>query len=146
MKIYNTLVIMLGMMIFLQMLGLGFSTGTEILGDAGIVINNSDVSQSTLDVGNSNWKDLLFNSAGGLLVGLGLALAIGFLTKTFDRKLVVLPFVTAYLVLFISFGTGIFALASGTGESWLSAIVITVWGLISAMFVWSIIEWFGGVE
>jgi len=145
MKIYNTLIIMFGMMFFLQFLGLGFSTGTQILNDTGIVINNTDVSQSTFDVGNSAWQRFIFGT-GGIFLALGLALAIGFLTKTFDRKLVVLPFILTFLVLFISFGKGVFELASLTGESWLSGIVLTVWGIISAMFVWSIIEWFGGVE
>lgn len=143
MKVWNIIAIMLGTMIFLEILGFGLITSGTVLSDAGITINSTDMSQSTLDVSNSNWKDLLFNSGTGLLIGLGLAIAIGFLTRTFDWKLVVVPFFTAYLVLFLSFATNIFNLVKGE-SAWLIGIVITVWGFITVMFVFSIIEWFGG--
>lgn len=148
MKVWNYVAIMLGMIIFLYFLGFDLtSSGTELLTDTGITINSTNMSQSTIDVAGSNWFTKLFDKVDGLVVllGLGGAIIIGLFGKTLDWKLVLgVPFFSIFGIKFVRVGWSIVQLAQSTGEDWLVGIVITIFGVLTAMFVFSVFEWFAG--
>ena len=147
MKLWNYMAIMLAMMIFLYFLGFNMGGGvSKVLNDTGIYINQTTGGESTIDVANSGWGDKIFNPLTGLIIGLGSAIIIGFFTKSFDWKIVMIPFFTSFIGAFLGFGWSIINLVrtEGGGESWLIGIVVTVFGTLTAMFVFSIVEWFGG--
>lgn len=144
MKLWNYMAIMLGMMIFLYFVGLNPSgTVEQVLNNTGI---NVTAGYSTIDVANSDWGDKIFNPLTGLIIGLGSAIFIGFFTKSFDWKIVMIPFFTSFIGAFLGFGWSLINLVNtiGEGEVWLVSIIVTVFGTLSAMFVFSIVEWFGG--
>lgn len=144
MKVWNTLAMMIGMIIFMYFLGFDLGVA-ERLNPAGIYLNSTNMSASKVDVAGSSWYTTLWGAAGVLLViGLGSAITIGYLTKSFDFKIALIPFFTAVVIVFVSFGWSAVELARNTGEDWLSGIVVTVFGLITVMFVFSVVEWFGG--
>ena len=135
---------MLTMMIFLTFLGFNPAGSGDVLNDIGLNISNSgEVIEA--DVVNSGWYSLLFNATNGilLLAGLGTAFFVGFFTKTFDFKLVLIGFFTAFVVKFLMFGKALITLAQ-TGDTWLVGIVVTIFVPLSAMFIFSMVEWFGG--
>jgi len=146
MKVWNYMMIMLTMMIFLSFMGYSLTGSDTILQDVGIEINSTTGELVEGDVANSNWFDKLFNASTGLIVlaGLAVAIAVGFFTKQFDWKLALVGFFTSFVIFFVSFGWNIIELAKSTGETWLVAVIATIFLPLSAMFVISIIEWFGG--
>ena len=146
MKVWNYMAIMLTMMVFLFFLGFEPAGSGEILSSTGIQINSTTGELIEGDVSNSSWYSKLFNSTDGLLilVGLGGAIIVGFFTKQFEWKIVLLGFFSAFVVKFASFGWSIVTLAQSTGETWLIGIVATVFLPLTAMFLFSLVEWFGG--
>ena len=149
MKLWNYMMIMLTMIIFLSFMGLSPPAVSDKLSDMGIGISSTDATLTSYDVGNSVWFNFLFSGAGALLLTVltGGAVIVGFFTKSFEWKLVLLPFFTSFVVLFIGFGWSIITLVNTTeGSGWLVPIIATVFLPLTVMFVFSIVEWFGGQE
>lgn len=151
MKLWNFLAIMLGMMIFLYFLGFPLTGSQDILDDTGISINSTNMSESTVDVSNSNWASELFDVTDGILftIILGGTIIIGLFGKTLDWKIVLLPFITTFVAKFVRVGLGLVNLVQTSAESgsgWLVAIIVTVFGTLAVMAVFSIVEWFGGSD
>lgn len=148
MKVWNYVALMLSMMIFLYFLGFDLtSNGTELLNDTGIYLNNTDMGQSSIDVVGSNWFSKLFDKVDGLVVllGLGGAIIIGLFGKTLDWKLVLgVPFFSIFGIKFARVGWSMVQLAQSSGEDWLVGIIVTIFGVLTAMFIFSIFEWFSG--
>ena len=148
MKLWNYMMIMLTMMIFLAFLGYSPAGSPDILNDVGITINETTGELVEGDIASSNWTDTLFNSTNGLiaLIGIGGAVIVGLWTRTFDWRIVLIGFFTSFITKFITFGWGVVQLAKDTGETWLIAVIATVFLPLTAMFIVSIVEWFGGTE
>lgn len=146
MKVWNYMIIMLTMMVFLTFVGLAPSGTQNILQTVGININQTTSELISGDVVNSNWFDILFNGLTGLIVvaGFSTAIIVGLFTRQFEWKLVLVGFFTGFVVLFVSFGWSIVQLARTTGENWLTAVAATIFLPLTVMFVFSIVEWFGG--
>lgn len=149
MKLWNYMMIMLTMMIFLFFMGLSPPAVSDKLSDMGIGISTTDATLTSYDVGNSGWYTTLFSGVGALLLTVltGGAVIVGFFTKSFEWKLVLLPFFTSFVVVFVGFGWSIITLVKTTeGSGWLVPIIATVFLPLTVMFVFSIVEWFGGTE
>ena len=145
MKVWNYMIIMLTMMIFLEFVGIPlYTSGNQIYNSIGLNIS-SDGSVVQADVGNSTWLDYVLGTAGLItLAGVGAAIVVGFFTKTFDWKLVLVGFFTSYIVAFASVGKQVIDIAIATGEGWLVGIIVTIFVPLGAMFIFSVVEWFGG--
>jgi len=147
MKVWNYMMIMLTMMVFLSFIG--YSPNSEvrsILETTGISISDTTGELIEGDVANSNWFDMLFNPTTGLIViaGIGVALAVGFFTKQFEFKLILLSFFTSFVIFFVTFGLSVVELARNTEETWLVAVIATIFLPLTVLFLFSIVEWFGG--
>jgi len=144
MKVWNYMAMMLTMMVFLTFLGFSPAGSGDVFDDIGLNISSSgEVVEA--DVANSSWYAALFNPIDGYLVAAGLlgAIFVGFFTKSFDWKLALSGFFVAFVVKFIMFGKAIVTLAQ-TGDTWLVGIVATIFVPLTVMFVFSVVEWFGG--
>ena len=148
MKVWNYMMIMLTMMLFLAFVGFPIAAGNSILATIGIQVNSTTGTLVTGDVGNSQWYDYLFNPTTGLLlvVGISGAVIVGFFTKQFDWKLVVVGFLISFVAQFAAVGLSIVQLAVTTEQDWLVAIVATIFLPLTAMFIFSIVEWFAGSD
>jgi len=146
MKVWNYMMIMLTMMVFLYFLGFQPAGTQTILSETGIQINSTTGELIEGDISDSDWYRKLFNATDGLifLIGIGSAIIIGFITKTFDWKIALIPFFSLFVAKFIGFGWSIVDLARSTGETWLVGIIATVFLPMTVMFIFSLIEWFGG--
>lgn len=146
MKMWNYMAIMLTMMVFLFFLGFNPSGSSSIVSDTGIQINQTTAELIEGDISNSTWYNKLFNLTDGLIVvaGLGAAIIVGFLTKTFDWKIALSGFITTFVIKFVSFGWSIVSLAQDIGETWLIGVVATIFLPLTVMFIVSIFQWYGG--
>lgn len=144
MKLWSYMAIMLGMVIFLSFLGLNPSGASTALSETGIVIEPTNGTLMEASVGTSAWYNTLFGLTGLLVVLLtGGVVVVGLLTKSFEWKLVVLPFMTGLVVNFIAFGWSAIQMARDTGESWLTMVIATIFLPMIVMFIFSVVEWFG---
>ena len=148
MKLWNYMAIMLTMMVFLYFLGFNPAGSSSIVQGTGIYVNSTSGELVSGDISNSEWYNNLFNLTDGILVAIGLAGAVfvGFFTKSFDWRIALIGFFSAFVIKFISFGWSIVRLAQDTGETWLVGIIATVFLPLTVMFIVSIVEWFGGTE
>lgn len=144
MKIWNYIVIMITMLIFLEFVGFHTTAG-GILGTVGININNQTSTLESGDVTQSIFYTSLFG-IGAILIAIftGGAIIVGLFTKQFDWKIVLLPFMTGTVVLFVSTGIQIVQFAQGTGQGWLTAIIATIFLPLTVGFVFSFVEFFAG--
>jgi len=142
MKVWNYMAIMLVLMIFLTFLGITPSGSQDVLSDVGLNVSSVNGTVTNADIGNSEWYKDIFNLADGILIALSAGLVIvGIFTRSFEWKLVVLPWFLLFVVKFVTFGTGIIQYADA---GWLKPIVILIFLPLTGMFIFSIIEWFGG--
>jgi hypothetical protein len=148
MKVWNYMMIMLTMMVFLYFLGFNPSGSADILSQTGIQINSTTGELIEGDVSNSSWFNDLFNATDGILavVSIGGAIIVGLFTRQFEWKIVILPFFLFFVTKFVTFGFAIVNLAWDSGQMWLVAILATIFLPLTVMFVFSIVEWFGGIE
>lgn len=146
MKVWNYMIIMLVMIIFLSFMGYTPSGSEDITKSIGLEVNSTTGEVINADVSNSDWYDELFNKTNGLmfLAGIGVAVIVGLFSRQFDWKLTLVPFFTTFVVKFASVGWGIIQLAKVENQTWLVGIVVTIFVPLTVMFVFSIVEWFGG--
>lgn len=145
MKVWNYVVIMLGLIIVLQIAG--FDTGsTEIFGLVGLSFSDitGDITSVTLSA--SNFFDALFGNTG-LLIGLGIgAIIAGLFTRAKPENLILLPLITGTLTLFIQASNAILTLIIGTGDAWLAAILVIFLLPFTLGFVLALAEFFRGTD
>jgi len=140
MRVWNYIVMMLTLIIFLEFVGFHTPAGS-ILDFMGIGISETTSELESFSLLSSNFFAIIATLSGVLAAG---AVIVGFFTKTFDWKIVVVTAVISITTLFVGAGVSIVSYAMATGESWLIAIVATIFIPITAGFVWSIVDWFAG--
>ncbi len=147
MKVWAYMTIMLTMMVFLSFIGFQpAGTAEPILNATGMQINQSTGELTTSDVSGSDWYKSLFNKSDGLIAFIAtlVVIAVGLVTRSVEYKLALVPFFLFFVAQFTRFGWGVVQLARDTGDTWLIAIVATIFVPMTAMFLFSIVEWFGG--
>ena len=141
MRVWNYIVLMLTLIIFLEFVGFHTPAGS-ILNSLGIEISSTTSDLGEITLASSNLFGLLAVLSGAIAIG-G-TIIVGFFTKTFDWKLVVVVSIIPILILFVGTGVGIINYAISTGEKWLIAIVATIFLPMTAGFIWSVVDWFAG--
>lgn len=141
MKVWNYIIIFVGLSLLLWMAGINISGVGELLVKVGF-INDSGAKEI-----NSNISEtILAILAGAAAVGI----AIGILTKAKTENYIILPFVLATGV---SFGVATFINLSYslityafTQASWIGYITLMIFGPLAIGFIVSIIEFFRGTD
>lgn len=140
MKVWNYIIIMLTMVIFLTFTG--FTPSASPTSNLSIGFNvTSETNPVSVDFQNSSWYQSMILA---LIAGSVGAVAIGLFTKQFEWKLVILTPMLALAGLFISVGWSIVQLAISTGEGWLVAVIATIFIPLMVGFGISVMEWFAG--
>ena len=145
MKLWNYIVIMLTMMIFLEFLGI--VTGISIVLDKfNITINPNTHELVNSDIVSSTFYGWIFASAGILMaLSAGGAIIVGLFAKSYDPSLVVLPAIISVGTLFA--GT-FYSLISYVQDydPWATKIIALIMLPLAAGFLWSCVEFFRGVD
>lgn len=144
MKLGAYLMMLVGMMIFLELVGISTGIG-QTLGVFGININSQNGQVTSADIENSSFWDTLFGNAGILvLLAAGGAVIIGLFAKSYDTSLVILPFVIAVGGWFISTFWIIINYVVQLNETWMTSLVATIFGVLAIGFVMALVDYFSG--
>jgi len=140
MKIYTFLVTMVIMIAFLEFMGFD-TTMDSAINAVGIFADNTN---PTLDFTSSTFYLNLFGTAGLLIAsGFTAAILVGFMTRQFDWKIVLVPFFVWFIATFITTGIGIAGL---TEAGWLKKIITLIFGGMTLGLMWGIVEYYGGSD
>ncbi len=144
MKVWNYVVIMIGMMIVLELAGIDVGSA-QIFGLIGLSFNAlGDVSGVTLSA--NNFFNALFGNTG-LLIGLGAGLVVAsFFTKAKPENLILLPFITGTLVLFIQVNNAIISRMVSIGDVWAASLMVVFLVPFAVGFIVSLGEFFRGTD
>ena len=144
-KVYTYMIMALSIMLIMTFLGMetGFTNLFEIVG-----FSFSSGEISAIDIGTSSLYDSLFSwDWGVLLAAIGGSIAIGLIAKFSGENLILLPFVTGTLVLFLQTFAGIMnQVITGSYDAWVAAVVVTIFLPITIGMVVSLAEWFRGTD
>jgi hypothetical protein len=135
MKLWNYIVISVFLAFLFELAGIPVSG--DLLEYVGIATTSSFVTNSALY--------LAIFGAGGILIGLGIAIAIGSLTKNPTENYVILPFIIGGMVLFMSTFTGIIIKAFSY-EQWVGLIVSLILSPLLVGFIIAAVEFFRGTD
>jgi len=138
MKLGEWTIILLGMTIFLELMGV--TTGLSVLAKFGSSIANGTLTTTSLE-GTSFWIVALAILA---TVSAGGAVVIGLFAKSYDTSLVIVPLITAVLLIFGSAFFSIMTIPEIVEEVWIRNIVGIIFTLMGVAFVWSAIDYFAG--
>lgn len=104
----------------------------------GIDWNAGEINTAT----SSIWNFLFVG--GGILVSLSAAgaLLVGFFTKTFDRALVIIPFIILMAGYILQSFAAVMIYVSGIGADWLTKTVIVIFGALAIGFIMVCVDYF----
>ncbi len=154
MKVWNYVVIMVGILLGMHVLGISGTGATEVFNATGIQTNNSDADFGTFNsniFSVSGFFNNLFSNTGaliGILVGLGAAAIAAGLTggRYSVENFVLVPFITVTLVLFVQAFLGIINDAIATGQTWVAVIIVMLLTPFMVGFVVALAEFFRGTD
>lgn len=137
MKYWNYVIISVGLALLFELAGIPLAS--SILGYVGINLTTG-FSLKTAGL------YLAILGGGGILIGLGTGIAIGFLTKSQPENFVILPFIIGGATIFFSVWTAIVTYAFANFASWIAYITLFISGLLGTGFVISAYEHFRGTD
>ena len=140
MKVFNYIILTLGMIFILHLAGI--DTGSTILNMVGIEDGNIKIDTSAL------WY-YLFKSKTGLLtfIGIGASIVAGIYTSTKTENIIIWPFVTTYLVNFVTALVNVTnSCLSGEVPTWLAYLILALLAPLTFGLVFSLVEFFRGTD
>jgi hypothetical protein len=151
MKIWNYVFVSITMMLILTFLGFntGFNSIFNLIG--------FQYTPSTGEIGNvttsaSNVYNILFGNGSdisGILLALlvaGGAIIVGLSTKLSTENLILLPFITGTLVLFVQTFVHIMNYAVGNFPTWASAVILVFFIPFTIGYIVALAEMFRGTD
>ena len=137
MKAYNYSMMILGMLLLLEFGGI--TVGSNFLSIVGIGTDSFGLSAS-------NFKDFILGSAGILaIVGIS-TFVIGLFVKFSGENLIILPFITGMLAVFIEAAAGVINYSIGNHPTWVSGIIILILAPLTFGYLFSLVEFFRGTD
>jgi len=138
MRVFNYIILIIGMIALFEMAGI--PTGvSSILSFVGVDINT----------GSTTTTSGLFNNIfgiNGILIGLGVGIAVGFITKAQPENFIILPLITGSFVFFAGAFISIINYSVATHALWVSSIIILILGVLTVGYVVSLVEFFRGTD
>jgi len=138
MRVFNYIILIIGMIAIFEMAGI--PTGvSSILSFVGIDIDTGSTTTT------SSLFDNIFGVAG-ILIGLGVGIAVGFITKAQPENFIILPLITGSFVFFAGAFISIINYSVATHALWVSSIITIVLGILSIGYIISLVEFFRGTD
>ena len=147
-RTYTYVVMAVTIMLVMTFMGLpnGFATTAELVGFS---FDNStgQIENVSVDVSSADINDRLFNLISGILILIGAAIAIGYVTKSPIENMILLEFLIIVLALFVgTFGQIMNSVIAGAYPMWLVALIVTIFLPITIGLIVSLAEWFRGTD
>lgn len=150
-KVWNYVFISISMMLVLTFLG--FETGfTQIFELIGFQYTSSTGEIGNVTTSAGNVYGVLFGDGvdlGGILLALAVAagaVIVGLFSKASTENLILLPFITGTLVLFVQTFVHIMNFAVGTFPIWASAVILVFFVPFTVGFIIALAEMFRGTD
>ena len=151
-KVWNYVMISLGLMLLLQFAGLPNGAMGSLFSLTGVNFNEDNSLQSSTAT-STDFFDVLFGTdgfeIGGILTTLAVAagaVIVGFFAKAQIENLILLPFITGTLTLFVSSFLSIINYTIDLGMPWLSALVALIFIPFMFGFILALVEFFRGTD
>lgn len=134
MKVYNFLILTLGIMILLELAGINV-TGLD-LSVFGLGTTSSNLS-------GSNFYIFLI---AALSVALGGGIIVGFITGGKPENYVILPIIIFHLVVIVKTWHNLLVHGFAIYPGWISALIVAIFGPLCVGFILSLAEFFRGTD
>jgi len=152
MKVWNYIFISLGMIIVLYIAGFDVGSAGTIFKVVGLEMNSTTREVINVTTSDSTFINEVFKSTGsdlGILAAVGLVIAgvvASFVTRSKAENLIILGFILAVLVLFISALVSIMTYAVGTDQNWVAWIIVAIMLPFTIGYIVALIEFFRGTD
>ncbi len=148
MKVWKYVVVSVALIMLLRFGGL--PTGNEnLFNTIGVSFDAVTGIITTISSTDSTMFNFLFKAGAGILAVLvlvGGAAAVSFVTRAQFENIILLPFVTSILVLFVSVGFNLMNHAYQDGHSWTAAIMLFLMMPFTIGFILALAEFFRGTD
>lgn len=139
MKVWNYVVIATGLVLFLEFSGL--PTGAQGL------LSFVGLGTDSAAVGTSSLYSKIFDPTNGILiVGIAAGVVISFFTRSSPENYIILPLITGSLTLFVSSFYSIMNYSLGNYPSWVSGLIVLVFGPFTVGYLLALVEFFRGTD
>lgn len=138
MKVFNYIILIIGLIAIFELAGI--PTGSaNILSFVGVNLPSGSVTTT------SNLFNNIFGITG-ILIGLGVGIAVGFITKSQPENFIILPLITGSFVFFTGAFISIINYSRATHPVWISSMITIILGLLSVGYLISLVEFFRGTD
>lgn len=137
MKIFNYTILMVVLILFLKFAGIPIG-GQAFLNAIGFDVAASSMKSATFYTG-------IFGAAG-ILLAIGVGIAVGFLTKSKPENYIILPLIVGSLEFFVVALTSIIDYSLTNFAGWVSSIIILIFAPLVVGYVLSLVEFFRGTD
>ena len=145
MKVYNYIVITLGILILMQLAGLPTGAMDKIFDIFGLTFTEEGFTTASFSA--SDFFNAIFSIEGILAaLALGGAVLIGILSRTSPENFIILPFITGTLALFLSGFISIMNYSIANHQIWISSIILMIFAPLTVGFILSLVEFFRGTD
>lgn len=151
-KVWTYVVLSLGLMLLLQFSGLPNGAMGELFTLVGVNFGADNTIQAATATSTGFFNNIFGTddlSIKGILITLAAsigAVVVGLFAKAQVENLILLPFITGTLVLFVSSYLAIINYTIGLGVPWVSALVSVIFIPIMFGFIVSLLEFFRGTD
>jgi hypothetical protein len=152
-KVWTYVVMSMGMIMLLQFAGIDTGMSSQLFNLTGVNFDGSNLENTTTSA--SGMFSALFDLAGEVIAGGGIlgklaaggaVIAIGFFSRGRLENIILLPFITGTLVLFISAMVSITNHAISLGVPWIAAVIAMVFVPFTVGFIVALAEFFRGTD
>ena len=147
MKVWKYVVIFTGMSMLLTLSG-AQTPLTSLFNALGIAFE-SGTGFTSVTLSFSAFFDFLFGTTAGILTTIAAVtatIATGFFTRAKPENLILVPFITGALVLFVSSLNSVIQTAIAGGQGWITSIILLIVTPLGIGFITSMAEFFRGTD
>lgn len=153
MKVWNYVVIIMGLAILFYIAGIGIEGQSAIFNLTGVQTNDTGSGVGQFNSNLFSISDFFKNIFSktviiGILAGLGLAGIVAGISggRYSVENFIILPFITGVLALFIQVMLGVINNSIASGQSWVAAIVVALLVPFMVAFALALVEFFRGTD
>lgn len=152
MKVWNYLFIAITMMLVMTFLGFQLGGFTQLFNLLHITYQPDTGTMTNVTLSASSLFSQLFGNNSDIngillaLVGAGGAVVVGLFARVNIENLILLPFITGTIVLFVEAFVSIMNIAIATFPAWASAVILVIFIPFTVGFIVAMAEFFRGSD
>ena len=145
MKVFVYIVIMLTIMTMLEITSIATDKAIYVPGIHNLLVSLQLV-PGNVDISSGSMFEFLFGSLGILLLTTGASVVVGFALQSKLENMIILPFITGILVSFIQTFISLMTYSAISFPTWVSMLILIIFGPLTVGFIISCVEFFRGTD